>query len=406
MTTRTQETAAQKPPLPQPDQREYRTPKDPALIHAWQLYFSYDAAANRQKFWHIRLRSSIIVGGLLTSTLAIGSALPILGDVFNMFSELVKLLLILLPITIAGMMTFASQFTPSLAWIIYRIAAETIRREIYLYRMKAGDYADDKEPDIAKKQFKLIANVEKANAEVDQLNTVIPFLQPLSLDSSLLRERIKTLRLTDTAEDDGFTPLTGMQYIEWRIVPQRNWYVRKVMGDYKNLRLSRVYMIAIAGMGTLLAALGGGLEHYVVITTAAGLAASTYVQVQMFGQTYIGYHLTAKKMDIELANWMMMTPQQKEDEIEAARLVYKMEDIFQDERMMWMQVSIQAQTSGEQALIKNIGEWTNTRFGLALPGEQANGDQQPGATLIPFTPTSSQEKPTDERKSKGSASSG
>lgn len=404
MTTRTEEGTKQKSTTTTQATapREYRSANDPALLYAWQLYISYDAASNRQKFWHSTLRSWIIIAGLLTSTLAIGSALPYLGIVFTELTSFVRLLLIALPIAIAGMMTFASQFTPSLAWILYRVAAETIRREIYLYRMKSGEYSDEKEPDILKKQEKFIANVEKANNQVDELNTVIPFLQRLELDGEQIREYIKTKKLTDTPKDDGFSPLTGVQYVEWRIIPQRNWYIHRINDDYKKLRLSRMYMIAIAGFGSLLAAIGGGFEHYVVITTAAGLAASTYVQLRMFGQTYIGYHLTAKKLDMHIARWMMYTEEEKNAAVQVDYLVHAMEDIFQDERMTWMQVSIQAQTSGEQALIKNIGDWTTSRFGLVLPSEEKENEAPTSSNLIAFTTT---HPPEGNRESTGRSSS-
>ena len=259
--------------------------------------------------------------------------------------------LIALPIIIAGMMTFASHFSPSLGWIVYRVGAETIRREIYLYRMKATEYSDEKEPDIAKKQRKLLENIEKVNAKQTTSIRLCPSCKPMNRIIGNLRERIKA-RFTDTPSDNGFSPLEGEQYLEWRIIPQRNWYIERINKDYRNLRWSRTYMIVIAGLGSLLAAIGGGFEHYVVVTTAAGLAASTYVQLRMYGQTYIGYHITAKKLDTEVARWMTLSPEQQKEGEWVAKMVQAMEDIFQDERMMWMQVATQAQTSGEQALIK------------------------------------------------------
>ncbi len=366
------------------EEQPYRNEQDPALLYAWQLYIAYNDASDKQKMLHTRLRSWVIVLGLVTSSLAIASALPSIGALFVEIEDVIRFSLIALPIIIAGMMTFASHFSPSLGWIVYRVGAETIRREIYLYRMKATDYSDEKEPDIAQKQRKLLENIEKVNREANDLSSIVPFLQRHEPDYRNLRERVKT-RFTDTPSDDGFSPLEGEQYLQWRIIPQRNWYIDRINKDYRNLRWSRTYMIVIAGLGSLLAASGGGIELYVVVTTAAGLAASTYVQLRMYGQTYIGYHITAKKLDTEIARWMTLSPEQQQEREWVAAMVQAMEDIFQNERMLWMQVATQAQTSGEQALIKNIGEWTNTRFGLL--GED-QPDAQPSNTIPLLQPSS------------------
>src|SRR5579885_3552913 len=134
-----------------------RTKADQALQAAWRRFLDYDAAAGKQRVHHRRIRTWIIVLGLAASTLAVISSYrnnallaslasspstdPRISAAINLFWEVLHVVLIFVPIIIAGLLTYAYQFAPSLSWVAYRIGAEVVRREIYLYRMQAGDYA-------------------------------------------------------------------------------------------------------------------------------------------------------------------------------------------------------------------------------------------------------------------------
>lgn len=336
-----------------------RTTADQALQAAWRRFLDYDTAAGKQRNHHSRIRTWIIVLGLFASTLAVLSSYrnnefftniakpensgPALSAAVSFFWEALHFVLILIPIIIGLLLTYAYQFAPSLSWVAYRIGAELVRREIYLYRMQAGDYAGKSAID---QQQTLLQRLNEANKRVNKIGAPDPYLQTTNNDiPKAMTDK------TNNKADDGFSPLTADQYITYRVLPQKDWYIKKAQSDYENMRKWRVYGLAAAAGSSIVAALG--VEPVVAVTTAVGTALATYMELKMYGRTFNIYHPLANQLEIELDKWSILSADQQRDPALISGLVKSTEDLFQGEREQWMQQAIQSQQAIEQTLGKS-----------------------------------------------------
>lgn len=374
------------------DQTTARTQADTALQAAWMRFLDFDRASIRQKNAQYRIRIPIIALMFLASVLAVAITYADSVDLIDDLHGVLRAALIIVPLAAAGLLAYAYQFSPSLAWITYRLGAEEIRQQIYLYRMQAGKYASR---DLESQQRLLLDQAQEASAKVHEIGAPVPFLQ-----LTFTTEPVKPP--TDRPEDDGYSALRGDDYVRLRVIPQTEWYLRKLNENYTKLRRWRIAILVVAGASSALAALGG--EPLVAISTALGLAFTQYVDLKMYGHTYANYHHTAGRLIDEVSEWQILPPDRRNDASVLSPLVERIERIFEDERNNWMRQAVQAQTANEQAIMKQLGrepfQFTALTFGTlpqsadhaaapaadaeSIPG--AERAAQPGDTPPPSTP--------------------
>jgi hypothetical protein len=412
---------------------------DGVLVYAWELYETYSNGSQMQKNSNGGIRQRVIWLIFWTSVLAVFTTLPgvswlleqtaawfvvqlnpavdtmavaLDGEYTTWISNLggfaLSAVLIVLSVSTSALLTFASQFSPLKAWIMYRAGADRIRSEIYLYRMLAGQYTGMTANTREIRQV-FLDRIESINQKIYELETAPPFLQLISEEEGSYRHstpriwwnRLKRLtlqaanttgkgivraitpRTTEDGKktrlsgryfpefDDGFNDLTVDDYIEYRIMPQRNWYVQKVYEDYEKIKDWRKVTLAIGGASAVLAAVR--LEPYIVITTAAAVAVNTHIQLNLIGNTYGNYHITASRIDSAIVRWTNLTDEERTDPNKISAFVTEIESIFEDERRIWIQQASQAQQESEQTLIKGAG-----RRGDGVPslGNDDNGSTQ------------------------------
>jgi hypothetical protein len=276
-----------------------RTPRDPALRAAWQRFLEFDGQSIRQKKTNRRIRAPIILLTLLATVLAVIISYKEANDFINNISEALRVAIIIVPLVAAGLMAYAYQFFPSLSWITFRVAAELVRQQIYLYRMEAGEYY---QKDIQTQQKLLLGKIGEASDLVGDMGATVPYLQA---EKENLAEQVKSH--TDDKGDDGFSPMPIDNYITQRVDKQCEWYVARALDNFRKLRVWRILVIIFTGMSSALAALGG--EPLVAITTAVGVALTMYIQLQMYGGTYAIYQSTANRVRTELSKWDVLTPE-------------------------------------------------------------------------------------------------
>lgn len=336
-------------------------------------------------------------GGLAYGTgadgsVVIGTQSPTLGAerVRNVVRFLHSALLIVLSVATTSLLSYANQFTPMKAWIMYRVGADRIRSEIYLYRMLAGHYID-MQHNTQEIRNKFLSEIEAINREIYELETAPPFLQlssqqevnyAVSRPRQFLRRLRSPLSWGDNSQeqaarlntpsareiaaarprklpgryypdyDNGFNPIDGETYLQYRVIPQRDWYVKKVYEDYEKIKDWRTVILVIGGASAVFAAVQ--LEPYIVITTAAAVAINTHIQLNLIGSNYGNYHITASRIDAEIVRWRNMPEGDRYNRKNVSEFVANMEQVFEDERRVWMQQASQAQQETEQVLIKGI----------------------------------------------------
>ena len=319
-----------------------RTPTDQALLAAWRRFLDYDAASAKQKVHHTRIRTAIIVLSLAASALAVISTYRD-NPIIEFLQTPLYLSLVILPAISSVLLAYAASFAPSLSWLAYRTGAELVRREIYLYRMEAGDYSAKSNDE---QQELLLARVEEANRRVNKIGAPDPYLQ------ATIKNLVETIKKTIyDPNDDGFSCLDIDMYIATRVVPQKDWYIKKSLKDYDELRRWRLAVIIVTGLSSILAALG--LLPLVAITTAIVTALATYMDLHMFGRNFPIYHPVANSLEIELDKYMILSREAQREKANISKFVSTVEDLFQRERDQWSQQAIQLQQAIEQQISKS-----------------------------------------------------
>src|SRR5690606_23933869 len=118
--------------------------------------------------------------------------------------------LIILPIISVALLNYANQFASSVSWIEYRVGAEMIRSQIYMYRLKAGAYKDKSLND---SQKHLLAIIHSADVRIEEKNATLPYQQTIK-EQELIDAIAKK---TDATDDRGIEPLTVEKYINYRL---------------------------------------------------------------------------------------------------------------------------------------------------------------------------------------------
>jgi hypothetical protein len=380
-----------------------RTKDDVALRTAWQRYLEYSTASDKRKRTQEAVRQLILIltvtvvvlavistylatergrlevlAGIAPEAAALSAAMPdaatpvaepalgglcalmrqssaaeCLGSVNNLI-ELNKIILIALPLILAGTLTWMMQFMPGTAWIGYRIGAELVRYQLYLYRMQAGDYTGQSS---SGQQEQLLERVKQARRRVDQLGSSEPYTLPTPPD---LAAAVKAK--CNDPRDDGFSALTVDEYLLYRVRPQREWYVKKLHRNYNDLRNWRAGVLFMTGIGAFLVAVG--FEPWVAVTTAIATAAGIFIDLKMYGRTYAIYHTAVMELDEEVARWLALPQEMKDETAEVSDFIKRIEDILQRERERWMQQAMQSQTASEQGLLRNVN-LANSPFRVA-----------------------------------------
>ncbi|NWG16083.1 MAG: DUF4231 domain-containing protein [Chloroflexi bacterium] len=334
---------------------------DPALLAAWRRFLDYDRASSSQKQIHQRTRQWIILLG------AFASALAVLSTYLGGGGPL-RVLLIILPIASVGLMNYAAQFSTSTGWIEYRVSAELIRSQIYLYRLNSGGYKD-KDPHV--KQAQLLTEINNIDRWMIQHNLSMPQIKPIS-DTDLIQQATSK---TEGKDDDGFRPIDAGDYIDWRAQGQFGWYINKIAEDHSAMRRNRILALVIAGAGSVLAGVGFGLEGLVAVTTALGTALTLISEVRMYGRTYHIYYEAAFELQTALNEWKVLPPEQRTPE-KKAEFVTRFEAIFDKERTQWREQTIKIQMSNEQAIYTHVQQ---------VAGSQAEALVSPQSLEVDFS---------------------
>lgn len=258
--------------------------------------------------------------------------------------ELLRLVLFLLPIISAGIVAYTAEFLPSMQWAKYRISAEAIRREMFMYRGGAAHIVDkveykynDPDPKVRREalQKRLIA-IEDAEGD------------PVSLFAKEPTEEDLTASIRGTSEkgDDGFSRFsdadnTAENYVKWRLESQRKWYLDKSNYEHKHYQRWRVVALIIGGAGSLLTLLGNG--SWVAVTTSAAITVTGLTAVQMQGRTYRLYNQTANLLKRRKWQWDIDT---RAGNAKVADLIFNTEGEFEKEIGTWYE---QAKTADDQA---------------------------------------------------------
>jgi hypothetical protein len=320
------------------------------LLHdVWQRFATYDTNANRLQTAFRKIQFWILALGLIAVFLAVfekqGQALvsrqqvkalteqPQPAESAKPYQRLENALgwlrypIIVLPIFTAILLAYYNKFRHANKWILLRGSAEAIKREIYRYRSRTGDYSKDRLTTNSRDDV-FHERLEPVSRRLMQTDVNHGGLKPY--DGPLPPEIEGAQK-----NDDGFSFLTAERYIELRLEDQLKYYSGKTPKLEKQIKQMQVAILVAGGAGTLLAAVGA--ELWVALTTALATALTTSIASRQLDETLVRYNQSAA----DLANvrdwWTKLSPASKRNPKNIDQLVEVTEKVLETELSGWVQ---------------------------------------------------------------------
>lgn len=382
-----------------------------ALIEAWRRFAQYDSNAKLNRARHIRLLSLTLATGVLGTLFALGqkqfvglegraifvsttayvfAAAPILvmgavsmlkifkpksqrifliswgvavlisavllvlvrnlGDLsFLNYAVLVfKYLAIGVPVIVSVLMTASNQFKNRRKWILLREGAEAIKQEMFRYRTRIGEYADEDKSATPSKETDANAYLARDIVLANKLVAITERLMRTEVNAASLQYEESGPPADALARsDDGFSFLTPERYLQVRLEDQLSFY----QGSTNKLERQRLefqsLILIVGGAGTLLAALGA--ELWIALTTATVTALSAWVSNLKLDLTLVKYNQSAGALSNLRLWWNTLPLEDKAKPANKETLVNGTEQILASERLVWVQQMEEATEEDNEA---------------------------------------------------------
>jgi hypothetical protein len=358
---------------------------DNVLLQAWEQFADYDLNAKYQQKRFNRLQIAIIVIGLLGTVLAIAKEVWNHDGVKTALKDwwfylhtprevtphwvgwwLVYYLLLAIPICLTILITAANRFKQGNKWLLLRAGAEAIKREIFRYRTRSGDYREKPKksptsnppdqtggvtttslatttsaakiagattsptPPPPTPEQVLAQRVEDITRRVMRTEVNVSALEPYDKGKGFPPDMYAA-----SGGDDGFSLLTPDRYVEVRLGDQLNYYRRKAVKLEQQLKLVQWTIFIIGGLGTLLAAINQ--QVWIALTTAMAAALTTYLSYQQTENTLMKYNQAATDLSNVRSWWLALPPDEQAKQDNVTTLVDHTEQVLQSELDGWVQ---------------------------------------------------------------------
>ncbi len=294
---------------------------DTSLGLAWRRFASLDRVAGRQQRTSDRMQLSILSLGVLGTLLAVVQQQWFRDDDSPIYQWL-HAVIVLTPIVLSIVIAAGNRFKAGNKWLLMRAAAESIKREIFCYRVRAGEYRDPatREPLLAQRVEDITRRL--ARTEVNT-SAILDYTGPVPPS------------MFAGSPDDGMSALTPDRYVDLRIGDQLA-YFRGKTGRLERALKGLQWLILIAGgLGTLLAAFNH--EIWISVTTAVVIALTAYLGYRQVENTLTTYNQTATDLENVRGWWVALSAEDQADPHNVDALVDHGEKVLQAELDGWVQ---------------------------------------------------------------------
>jgi hypothetical protein len=333
-----------------------QSPNSKLLQGAWQRFATYDANAGRLQQAFRKIQFWILLLGLiavflvvfekqglelvkhqqmnaLTEQIKAKAEQPQPAQRIKLYQRLENALgvlrypIIVIPIFTSILLAYYNKFRPANRWILLRGSAEAIKREIYRYRSRTGDYSEDR-----------LTTNSRDDVFHEQLEPVSRRLMQTDVNHGALKPYNGPLPPNmegGQKNDDGFSFLTAERYIELRLEDQLKYYLSKTPKLEKQLKQMQVAILVAGGAGTLLAAVRA--ELWVALTTALATALTTSLAYRQLEETLVRYNQAAADLANVREWWTKLSSAAKRNAKNIDQLVEVTEKVLGTELSGWVQ---------------------------------------------------------------------
>ena len=277
---------------------ETQAPKPaPILEIAWLRHANLDLAAVKRTQAFYNIRKLIIMLGVLATLFAILTQQFFPDPGASLVGLVIKILFVATPVLASIFAAFAAKFYSNGAWLIYRAAAEEIKKEIYFYRTilpKDKSRRDHLERRLAEIQRKLFRNLG-GEFGFEGYKGKLP----------------SNYREGDPNSDPGFHDLTGDEYVKYRLKHQLDWHNNRINQRKLERRWMTIYVLAVGGIGAVLATWGGILAIWVAFTASVTAALIGWQELRKVDDTIKNYSKVVMELTILHDHWENLEPEER-----------------------------------------------------------------------------------------------
>jgi SLOG in TRPM, prokaryote/SMODS and SLOG-associating 2TM effector domain 1/Protein of unknown function (DUF4231) len=309
------------------------------LVEAWRRFTSYDSKAVSEQRWFKRMLLFTLTLGVMGTLFALlETQLAGARNVPPSVMTALRYVVIGTPIIVSVLLTLSNRFKRDKKWILLRGSAEQIKKEIFRYRGRTGDYGDRNISALDRPASREQVFVQKMAAISQRLMTTEVSAASLPAKSwSIPPGNITPL-------DDGFSVLTPERYITVRLADQLGYYDSKTRTLDRQLGGLTAAILIVGGAGTFLAA--AGYKLWIALTTAFVTALTAYVGQLQIERTLVKYNQTATGLSNLRAWWDTLPGDEKFKPDNRDMLIEMSEAILEAERTGWLR---QVEESTEQS---------------------------------------------------------
>ena len=269
---------------------ETQAPKPaPILEIAWLRHANLDLAADKRTKAFYDIRKLIIALGVLATLFAIVTQQFFPDPGASLAGLIVKILFVATPVLASIFAAFAAKFYSNGAWFIYRAAAEEIKKEIYFYRTilpkdkTRRDYLEKRMAEIQRKLFRNLGGEFAFEGYKGKLPS--------------------NFKEGDPNSDPGFHDLTGDEYVKYRLKNQLDWHNNRINQRKLERRWMTIYILAVGGLGAVLATWGGFLAIWVAFTASVTAALIGWQELRKVDDTIKNYSKVVMELTIIHDHW-------------------------------------------------------------------------------------------------------
>jgi hypothetical protein len=281
------------------------TERPPILDIAWKRFAIFDAAASRRTRGFYRIRSFIlwtsVAATLFAILITVLPASPVPVFQLAVFKLGLKFLFIATPIVASFIAAFATRFYSNGSWLIMRAGAEEIKKEIYLYRTTRDKSDRDEvlENKLANIQRQMYQSLNGEFFFEEYKGEIPPYYNPNEPDEN-------------KRGDPGFHDLTGEEYFRLRLEDQFNWHNKKINMYREQRRRMVIYILAMGGLGAIIAAWGEGLSILVALTAAITTALIGWQELNNYDAIIGNYSKVVVELTILYDHWKNLQPEERQ----------------------------------------------------------------------------------------------
>jgi len=306
---------------------------DNVLYQAWETFADYDLNAILQQKKFDSMQATILILGVLATTLAVVKQLFAPPDVSVNYSSpwwWLRHLLIILPILLTVLITAANRFKHGNQWLLLRASAEAIKREIYRYRTRTtyyGGWSPD-QPSPEQQLSRKVQDITQAAMETEANLS--------ALESYDKKKGFPPYMKQAEGGDDGFTKLTPDRYIEVRLEDQLNYFNRSAIRIGRRLTGLQWAIWIIGAVGTYLALVGQ--QIWIAVTTSIAAALTSFLGYKLSEDKLMKFNQARTELVNVRAWWMALSPDDQADQENVDMLVEHTELVLKSELDNWVQL--------------------------------------------------------------------